>query len=290
VKGIRFVKGHGTENDFIILPDFDGLLALSPVMVVALCDRRSGLGADGVIRVVKTASEPAAASMAADAEWFMDYRNADGSTAEMCGNGIRVMTQYLLANDLMAGTSIKLATRAGVKKVRAGLDSEISVDIGQACIAAEADVEVSVPGRGRWPGIAVDLGNPHVVVAVEGLTEPGDLSRPPIVIGGDGFPAEANVEFVVARGPLHLAMRVYERGVGETRSCGTGACAAAEAALRPGSQPANGGPLKMRVDVAGGRLTVTRQADGQLTLTGPAVLGTSGEVDPQSVGATFTDG
>ena len=127
---MRFAKGHGTENDFVILPDPEGLLDLSPVLVARLCDRRAGLGADGVLRVVRTAAiaadlgtpaaaqafEPAAAAL--DSGWFMDYRNADGSLAEMCGNGIRVFTRYLAENRLVRGDEFTVGTRAGLRLVR----------------------------------------------------------------------------------------------------------------------------------------------------------------------------
>src|SRR3954447_7045445 len=119
---MKFVKGHGTGNDFVILPDPDGALALTPELVAALCDRHRGIGADGVLRVVRSAKHPSAADLAAEAEWFMDYWNADGSIAEMCGNGVRVFTRYLVANDLAepSADGLPIATRAGVVRAVVG--------------------------------------------------------------------------------------------------------------------------------------------------------------------------
>lgn len=107
---MRFVKGHGTENDFVILPDPDGALDLTGPMVAALCDRRAGIGGDGVLRVVRT---KAVAGLPGDAEWFMDYRNVDGSIAEMCGNGARVFARYLVDSGLAAPGEFDIATRGG---------------------------------------------------------------------------------------------------------------------------------------------------------------------------------
>ncbi|RZI93329.1 MAG: hypothetical protein EOO67_06880 [Microbacterium sp.] len=128
---IAFTKGHGTGNDFVIVPDIDGSLDLSDDQVAALCDRRFGIGGDGILRVVRSASLPEGASTP-DAEWFMDYRNADGSAAEMCGNGIRVYARYLVDSglvDLPAGRSLPIGTRAGTKLVSRA-DNGFEVDLG----------------------------------------------------------------------------------------------------------------------------------------------------------------
>ncbi len=104
---VPFVKGHGTENDFVLIPDLDAALDLTPAAVAAICDRRAGLGADGVLRVVRAAKHPDGAAYAAEAEWFMDYRNADGSVSEMCGNGVRVFARYLVDS----GSPVRTASR-----------------------------------------------------------------------------------------------------------------------------------------------------------------------------------
>src|SRR5580698_4300793 len=129
---MRFGKGHGTENDFVILPDPGNTLDLRTSLVTRLCDRRAGLGADGVLRVVRTAELPDGRGDAP--EWFMDYRNADGSIAEMCGNGVRVFARYLLDHGLASGPEISIATRAGTRVVRAGTDGDFTVDMGPATV------------------------------------------------------------------------------------------------------------------------------------------------------------
>ena len=278
---LPFVKGHGTENDFVVLADPDGALDLPVALVSALCDRRAGIGADGVLRVVRTAKVPDSPVDPADAEWFMDYRNADGSVAEMCGNGVRVYARYLVDAGLAPAGRIALATRGGVKEVRLGESGDVTVDMGPPELPPYGDVPVRVDGRERI-GRAVSMGNPHVVVLGDDPVDGLDLTRQP------GFPAElfptgVNIEIVQRAGEGHLVMRVHERGVGETRSCGTGVCAAVVAAALdrwPGSTVPR--PSRWTVDVPGGRLVteLVERADGTVTvrMTGPAVLVGEGTV------------
>jgi diaminopimelate epimerase len=260
---MRFVKGHGTENDFVLLPDLDDELVLEPSAVVEICDRRRGLGADGVLRVVRRDGGLA--------QWFMDYRNADGSLAEMCGNGIRVFARYLVDAGLASPGRLLVDTRDGVKTVEVPARGDVTVDMGFAEKLPDAKVGV---GGTWWAATGWSMGNPHLVVAdVEGLDRL-DLSAPPAVDPPEAFPTGVNVEFAHAsdgRGH-HLAMRVYERGVGETRSCGTGACAVAVAAMS-----ARGERTCYDVDVPGGRLRVEWLDDGRVLLTGPAVIVADGE-------------
>jgi len=255
-----FAKGHGTGNDFVLLPDPDGSVHgdLDPELVRALCDRRTGIGADGVLRVLR-------GDVDGGAEWFMDYRNADGSVSEMCGNGIRLFARYLAASGLTDESPLSIDTRDGVKRAVFCADGEISVDLGEPRVGQQ--VKVGVEGR-AFEGTAVDLGNPHAVVFVESLDEIGSLDIAPRYLADD-FPHGVNVEFVVREGDQQLAMRVFERGVGETQSCGTGACAAVAAASHPHHR-ASGAPYA--VDVLGGRLTVTWEPSGRIQLKGPAVL------------------
>ncbi|GAB3680190.1 diaminopimelate epimerase [Angustibacter aerolatus] len=285
-RALPFVKGHGTENDFVLVPDPDGALDLGADDVRALADRRAGIGADGVIRVVRAAAEPAAASQAGDAEWFMDYRNADGSVAEMCGNGVRVVVRYLLDEGLVGAGAFGLATRAGTKAVAVGADGVIAVDLGQwrlvggqAALAAGGDAEVLVHGLpGGVAALSVDLGNPHTVLLLPGEADlaAADLTVAPVVRPEPEH--GTNVELVVPLAPGHVAMRVHERGVGETRSCGTGAAAAAlaarawarSAALDAGEDP-DEVPGTWRVDVPGDVLRVRVDGD-RVELAGPAVL------------------
>jgi diaminopimelate epimerase len=296
---VRFTKGHGTENDFVLLHDPDGSLDLTPAAVAALCDRRAGLGGDGLIRVVRSIAVPEGAGH--DAEWFMDYRNGDGSPAEMCGNGTRVFAAYLAAAGLIElpdGGAVRIGTRAGTKTVHRQGDAFVTdlgpwfLPGGPDAVRAGRDAEATVPGvplaapGSALPALSVDVGNPHTVVALPGRDElaAADLRTAP---GVAPLPPEgSNVELVV---PLHdatarvghLAMRVHERGAGETRSCGTGVVAAAIAARAWGGDQA---PSVWTVDVPGGRLQVTLP-EGTLVegtsvlLSGPAVLGVTGVVD-----------
>jgi diaminopimelate epimerase len=263
---MRFAKGHGTGNDFLILPDPDDAIGLSAELVARLCDRRTGLGADGVLRAVR-APGPGG--------WFMDYRNADGSIAEMCGNGVRVFARYLLDHDLATGPEFAVATRAGLRQVREEPGGEITVDMGAPAVLGRS---AAVIGSRRCEGLEVSLGNPHLACVVDLPVADFDLSAPPAV-DHERFPDGANVEVVRVTGAGHLDMRVYERGSGVTLSCGTGAVAAAVAAQAAASA-GQGAPSAgtWSVQVPGGALTVTLTGPASV-LTGPAVIVAEGVLD-----------
>lgn len=286
---IAFTKGHGTGNDFVVIADPDGELELTDEQVAALCDRRFGIGADGLLRVVRSASIPEGAAALAEepeAEWFMDYRNADGSKAEMCGNGVRVFAKYLLDAGLASlepDSTLPVGTRAGVRDVMRS-ETGFQVDLGRW---RTEPGEPTVRARGidvARPGLGIDVGNPHVVVALasEDELEGLDLTVQPIV---EPLPPHgANIEFVVPQEPLvrdgvgHVRMRVFERGVGETLSCGTGVAATA-LAVREWAGPT--APSHWRVDVPGGTLQVRMfpAEDGEhVALSGPATLVYTGTV------------
>lgn len=267
-----FVKGHGTENDFVLLPDANGQLDLTTEQVVRLCDRRAGIGADGVIRVVRTdaTDDPAAVAARGDARWFMDYRNADGSLAQMCGNGIRVLAFYLATHSTIDPREpLPVATRNGIKTITFAAtddgDVSMTVDMGTPTIGAGSTITV---GEHTWSAVNVDMGNPHAVLFVESLDDAGPLLSEPAYDAGV-YPDGVNVEFVVRRGEQHVAMRVHERGSGETRSCGTGACAVMVATAL--ADDAERGTA-YTVDVPGGSLSVTWTVDDRILLTGPARL------------------
>jgi diaminopimelate epimerase len=271
---MRFAKAHGTGNDFVVLPDPDGELDLTPATVVALCDRRRGIGADGVLRVVRSAKDPDAAAMAAEAEWFMDYRNADGSVSEMCGNGVRAFARYLALSGYADG-EVAVATRAGVVHVVIGPEM-ITTGMPRPIVGAAGVARV---GGVAYAGTAADVGNPHLVCPVDDLAALADLdlTTPPLVDAGH-FPAGVNVEFVVPSAPvdgadLAVTMRVHERGSGETMSCGSGACAVAAVVLAEAGRPAG----TVAVDVPGGRLLIEIDATS-CRLSGPAVVVATGTV------------
>lgn len=278
--GIAFLKGHGTENDFVIVPDADNAIELPAAVVARICDRRAGIGGDGVLHVVRSAAHPEARAMADEAEWFMDYRNADGSVAEMCGNGVRVFARYLEHSGHISAGEVAIATRSGVKRVHLDKDGSVTVAMGRARLP-ENGVTVTVDGR-SWPARNVNMGNPHAVAFVESLDHAGDLFTEPPYAPAEVFPDGVNIEFVADRGTRHVAMRVHERGASETRSCGTGACAVAVAtARRDGVDPAvSGEPVAYTVDVLGGSLTITEHPDGEVEMTGPAVIVAEGTIDP----------
>ncbi|HWC35665.1 MAG TPA: diaminopimelate epimerase [Mycobacteriales bacterium] len=257
---MRFVKGHGTENDFVLLPEPPQ--DLTAKLVRALCDRRAGIGADGVLAVRRD-----------DGHFFMDYRNADGSVAEICGNGIRVFARYLVTAGLADPGSLVVGTRAGDCRVEVpGDGGDITVEMGVP--ERIADAKVTVADR-SWPGFGYAIGNPHLVVLDPGDLATLDLSAVPVV--EPAVPGGINVEFVERLGARHIRMRVFERGVGETRSCGSGACMAAVAAMDAVCRRST-----YDVDVPGGRLAVAWRDDDVVTLAGPAILVASGEFDPSA--------
>jgi len=283
---VEFTKGHGTGNDFILVLDRAGQMDFSAQQVAAMCDRHFGIGADGVIIVKPTAKDPEVTELIAsepDAIWFMDYRNSDGSKSEMCGNGVRVFARYLLENGLATltdGSTLPVATRNGIKDLTATVNG-FAVDLG---LFSTGDDQTLVSAQGLQvsrPGLSVNVGNPHVVVALANLAELEglELSKPPILepVAENG----ANVEFVVLDEPLiskgvaGLTMRVHERGSGETMSCGTGIAAAA-IAIR---HWAGGTQNFWRVKVPGGDVGVRMfpTEDGEhVSISGPAVLTYSG--------------
>ncbi|MFN3865310.1 MAG: diaminopimelate epimerase [Demequina sp.] len=297
-QGLRFTKGHGTENDFVLLFDEHGETDLTPALVRYLCDRRAGIGADGVIRAVRAGALTAGAGHD-EHTWFMDYWNADGTTSEMCGNGARVFGAFLESEagvDLTDGLTI--ATRGGTRTVTSLEDGRYAVGMGEFGLGdSPGDFDAEVEARGLTPArpaLFVDVGNPHHVVALASMDELEalDLTEPPRV---SPAPADgSNVEFVVTRGGEvrdgiergRVRMRVHERGSGETRSCGTGACAVAIAVR---SWAGTGAPDVWDVEVPGGMVTV-RVHGSRTVLEGPATLVADGEVDVSALPATVTPG
>ena len=259
---IEFTKGQGTGNDFVLVLDEAGELNLNEKQIAQLCDRHFGIGADGFIRVVPSAKLPeghAALAEAPEASWFMDYHNADGSIAEMCGNGVRVFARYLTEKNLVSlsdGETLSVGTRAGVKDIQRNM-AGFAVDMGrwklenQETLVQANQLEVSRPGLG------INLGNPHIVVALASKSELNQLKLDEAPLLKPEPTAGANVEFVVAddvkNGVGYIHMRVFERGVGETLSCGTGICAAA---LATRHWAGAGAPNTWQVTVPGGTLGV----------------------------------
>ncbi|CAJ1499932.1 diaminopimelate epimerase [[Mycobacterium] kokjensenii] len=281
-----FAKGHGTQNDFVLLPDLDAALQLAPAAVAALCDRRRGLGADGLLRVT-TAGAAARAGVfehlpegVAAGDWFMDYRNADGSVAEMCGNGVRVFAHYLRAAGLETRDEFVVGSLAGPRPVTVhhtdDVHAEITVDMGKAAVLGSG---TAIVGGREFSGLGVDVGNPHLACVDAALTT-AELAAldvgAPVSFDPAQFPHGVNVEILTAPRDGAVSMRVHERGVGETRSCGTGTVAAAVAALA--HTGATTGTL--RVDIPGGQVSVT-VTDATSYLRGPSQLVARGEIAPR---------
>ncbi|MFV8165003.1 diaminopimelate epimerase [Mycobacterium sp. 134] len=276
-----FAKGHGTQNDFVVLPDLDAALSLTPAAVAALCDRRRGLGADGVLRVTTAGAAQAVGVFerlpdgVAASDWYMDYRNADGSIAQMCGNGVRVFAHYLRASGLESADEFVVGSLAGPRPVVLhdvdDTTADVTVEMGKANRFGSG---TAVVGGRSVSGVAVDVGNPHL--ACVGLTE-GELAAldvgAPVSFDEQLFPEGVNVEVLTVPVDGAVSMRVHERGVGETRSCGTGTVAATLAALA--HEGADTGTLRVRIP--GGEVTVTI-TESTSYLRGPSVLVARGEL------------
>lgn len=283
---MRFSKYHGTGNDFVMIADVEDRLRLSSEQVRALCDRHFGIGGDGVIRVGPGDG---------DTDFFMDYTNSDGSIGEMCGNGIRCLGVFLRDNGLTSASALRVGTRAGVKNVELTGDGQVRVDMGPPVFgprevpvewsgddALHAKIEL---GSNVLEASILSMGNPHAVLFVE--NEPRDsLPFGPTIERHAMFPNGTNVEFAKVESSDKVRMRVWERGSGETLSCGTGACAVAVA-----SKLVAGGSDDMVVSLPGGDVRVewrgSLKEEAPVFLSGPAVRVFDGEVDlDEATGAT----
>lgn len=290
-KDVEFTKGHGTQNDFVVLPDPEVRLDLTVSRVAALCDRQRGLGADGVLRVARAGALVDAGVLGGypdgvgAQDWFMDYRNADGSVAEMCGNGVRVFAHYLVARGLAEGEEFVVGSRAGARPVvvhSAGpVAGEVTVDMGRVTVLGASTATVA---GWAYPGLGIDVGNPHLACVAGELSAGAlaelDLTVPP-GYDPDMFPRGVNVEILTgldADGTVD--MRVYERGVGETRSCGTGTVAAAAAALAADGFDLADGTGEVGVRIPGGEVRVGVRA-GAAWLRGPSELLATGRLAAQ---------
>ena len=281
-----FAKGHGTQNDFVLLPDSDARVALTPAAVAALCDRRRGLGADGVLRVTRAAAAQAAGVFERLPEglqpddWYMDYRNADGSIAQMCGNGVRVFAHYLRASGLESRDEFIVGSLAGPRPVVLhqwdDTTADVTVEMGKTNQLGTGE---AVVGGRPFAGMAIDVGNPHLACVDPDLTLDELLAldvAAPVSFDRTQFPEGVNVEVLTAPVDGAVSMRVHERGVGETRSCGTGTVAAAVAALAF----AGAATGTLRVRIPGGEVTVT-VTDASSYLRGPSVLVAHGELSEE---------
>ena len=283
---MKFAKGHGTQNDFVLLPDPEGRLTLAPAAVAALCDRRRGLGADGVLRVTTAGAAEASGVFeripegVAPHDWYMDYRNADGSIAQMCGNGVRVFAHYLRARGLESRDEFVVGSLAGPRPVVLhdwdATSADVTVEMGKTNQLGTGE---AVVGGRPFAGLAIDVGNPHLAcvdpvmtldeLAALDVAAPVSFDRTPVPRRGQHRGADG-------AGRRRGSMRVHERGVGETRSCGTGTVAAAVAALAYGGAATG----SLRVHIPGGDVAVTI-TDASSYLRGPSVLVAEGELSEE---------
>ncbi len=280
---MEFVKAHGTGNDFVVIDDLEDRMELDPEFVRRVCDRHFGIGADGVIRIAPGSAAP----------FFMDYRNADGSVAEMCGNGVRVVGKYL-ADREHVGSAFDLETRAGVKRLeltfdRNGMVDLVSVDMGAPSFdradlpmtgQGEALKEPLEAGGQVFEATCLSMGNPHVIVFVDDVDTAPVTSAGPLLERHPAFPKFTNVEFVQVVGPQRLRQRTWERGVGETLACGTGACAVAVA-----SQTRGFTGQRVTIELLGGPLELEWARGGPVRMTGPAREVAHGTLAPDFLAA-----
>ena len=275
---MEFVKAHGAGNDFVVVEDLDDHLELSPEFVRAVCDRHFGVGADGLIRIAPGTRAP----------FFMDYRNADGSFAEMCGNGVRVVGKYLADRGHVSG-AFDLETGDGVKRLELyrddrGMVDRVSVDMGAPSFD-RADLPMSGEGEAlkeplevaghTFEATCLSMGNPHAVVFVDDVDAAPVTTAGPLLERHPLFPNRTNVEFVQVVDQHTLRQRTWERGVGETLACGTGACAVAVA-----SQVRGFGGKRVAIELRGGRLELEWSPGGTVRMTGPAREVASGTLAP----------
>lgn len=284
---IQFTKGHGTGNDFVLIDDFENDLELTEEQIRFLCDRHFGIGSDGVILAVRTKNSEVAHLAEEDpaCEWFMDYRNADGSKAEMCGNGIRVFARYLTEKGLAKiepGATLAIATRNGIKDLTEAATG-FAVDLGLFRID-DKGLEVFAHGVDvARPALEVDIGNPHAVVALSSLDELNSLKFFDKPSENQPRPDGLNYEFVVPSEPLiedgvgRIEMRVFERGVGETLSCGTGVAAAALATRSWSGLGQNHWQVKVPGGVLGVKIFTSEEGE-RVGLSGPAELVFEGSI------------
>jgi len=274
---VRFVKSHGAGNDFVLIEDLDDRLHPNAAFVAAVCDRHFGVGADGLIRITR----------ARDADFFMDYYNADGEVAEMCGNGIRTLAKYVADRGISTGDKLRVDTRDGVKEMELFRDADgrvarVRVDMG---VPNTERAEIPLKGEGDplhehldvagtdLEATCVSMGNPHAVVFVEDLAATAFERLGPALEKHERFPAKTNAEFAQVLNDHEVRMRVWERGVGETMACGTGACAVAVAANLRGFTGRT-----VAIHLPGGTLDIEWTEGGRVFMTGPAEESFEGEL------------
>jgi diaminopimelate epimerase len=266
MSGLPFLKGHGLGNDFVVVSESDLSSPLTPEQVRRICDRRLGVGADGVL-VFRGGDTP-----------YMQILNSDGSEPEMCGNGLRVFARYLVEAQGFSNQGT-VATLAGPRTFRILDDQSVEVGMGQAEFVSEADgLVVELPDWAPLRGSHVSMGNPHFVVFEDdAVLAPHELARLGAKIQDhQAFPDGVNLSSAAMTGASNIDLRVFERGCGLTEACGTAACAVAAAAVHSGRVP-QGEAVAVRLP--GGPLMIQVAADGSVRMTGTADIVARGLID-----------
>ena len=261
---IRFTKMHGAGNDYIYINAINQSLINLPQLAVEMSDRHKGVGADGIVLIMKSSI----------ADFRMRMFNADGSEGEMCGNASRCVAKYVYDNNLIAKRKITLETLAGIKTLEiSSFENDkvrtVRVDMGEPAFSNE---DIPVQSKREVVDLPIGMGNPHGVIMVD------DVESVPVDIVGNEiqnneiFPRKANIEFLEILGRSEMRMRVYERGSGETMACGTGACAAVVAASRLGLSDRSA-----LVHLRGGDLQIEWADDNHVYMIGEAATVFTGE-------------
>lgn len=289
---IRFTKMQGAGNDFVVLDETQGRLGLGAAQYRFLADRHFGVGADQILTVRMPTTDAAAQGI--DFEYVI--HNADGGEVEQCGNGARCFARFVHDKGLSAKDTIRVQTKGGVIAPRLTPDGRVTVDMGRPKFAPSQvpfDAAGLIPvahGLGqKWP-LALDseaptatilvavasMGNPHAVQLVDDVDTAPVLETGPLIENHERFPQRVNAGFMQIVDRAHVRLRVFERGVGETLACGSGACAAVAAGIRLGLLDA-----EVHVDTRGGRLTIAwGGADtDSVFMTGPATTVFEGQID-----------
>ncbi|MFY9494268.1 MAG: diaminopimelate epimerase [Limnochordia bacterium] len=261
---MKFIKYHGLGNDFVFIEDFEGeLVVRGEELAQKLCHRHFGIGADGLVLITKMMGL-----------YAMRIFNADGTEAEMCGNALRCVADYLLAADLVEGPSMEINTRSGVKKVTFR-NGQYTVDMGEPDFSFNQGKPIGVVSHGQsWQIYPVSMGNPHGVVFLDDLSKLDFEFWGPRLEQASVWPQGANIEFTQVLNSQHLLVRVWERGAGPTLACGTGACAAAVTAGRIGLTKG-----RVRVTLPGGDLFIEHTPENRVLMTGPAEKVFEGTID-----------
>jgi diaminopimelate epimerase len=267
---MNFYKFHGTGNDFIMIENLDKKIELSSKKIAELCDRHFGIGADGLILVEKGQN---------GGDFFMNYYNSDGSTAEMCGNGTRCTAHFAINYLNFPGKILQIETRSGTKEIIKTDDNLYQVNMGKPDFTAFADFPNSAKILHNTEWHFASMGNPHAVGFFPTETEIDEKIK---TIGAkiesdtNNFPNKINVNFVCQQGENHFIVKTYERGAGATLACGTGASASFAILKKVWNKITNN--QKVRLDVPGGTLFFTFNESEEILMTGPSVEVFSGKI------------